>query len=494
MKIKNTLKIITEQFLQRFKNRTFSLIFFSSLIILFQLLYILLRYKYINAEIPLWYTKYWGDYWLAKKSMIYTIPLVSLGIFLFGLVLVMINKFYIKYFYELIWCTVIFSQVFLSYCLLKIIHSASVPFDPIINPNIIPLAIPFAAAFALTYFVLPYFIDFAQSKKLITNPSIHDHPGMVLSFPSARGGGIVYGVIVLLVGVMFVGFSKSFSGLYLSILMISILGMIDDFQNTHPFSSLKIFESPLLRLFLLFLSVLPTVLSGLVINEVSNPFGSILVLKNIHPILPAALTIIWIVWMMNVMSWSNGIDGQYSGIVGISSLAIVFLALRFTPLEPIHLQVATLAAVSVGFTLGFAKYNWHPSKIMWGFGAMSAGLLISALSIAIRGKIVASILIILVPFMDAIVTVVRRLIQKKNPLSGDRGHLHHLLLDRGWSPQKVAWFYCFSTAFFGLIGLMTPEKYTVQAAMIVIGVVAFMIILLNLRSKADTPQQPLIEK
>ena len=494
MKIKNSPKIIIRQFLQRFKNKTFSLVFFSSLIILFQLLYILLRYKYINTEIPLWYTKYWGDYWLANKSMIYIIPLISLCIFLFGLVLVVVNKFYIKYFYELIWSTVIFSQVFLSYSLLRIIHSASVPFDPMINPNVIPLAIPFVVTLAITYFILPNFIDYAQSRKLVTNPSVHDHPGMVLSFPSARGGGVVYGIIVILAGVAFVGFSKTFSGLYVSLFMISILGIIDDYQNTHPFSGFKIFENPLLRLFLLFLSVLPTILSGMVISEVSNPFGSILVLKNIHPILPAVFTIVWIVWMMNVLSWSNGIDGQYSGIVGISSLAVVFLALRFTPLEPIHFQVATLAAVSAGFTFGFAKYNWHPSKIMWGFGAMSAGLLISVLSITIRGKIVASILIILVPFMDALVTVVRRLIQKKNPLSGDRGHLHHLLLDRGWSPQKIARFYWFTTAFFGLIGLMTPEKYSVQAAIMVIGIVAFMIILLNIRSQGDTLQQPLIEK
>ena len=494
MKIKNTPKIFFEQFIQRFKNRTFSLVFFSSLIILFQIIYILLRYKFINAEIPLWYTKNWGDNWLAPKKMIYIIPLISLGISLFGQVLVAINRFYIKYFYELVWGFVIFCLYFLSYSLLSIIQRASVPFEPIINPNILPLIIPFVVAFILTYILLPYAIDFAQSRKLITNPSIHEHPGMVLSSPSARGGGVLYGVILFVVAGIFLGFSKNFTGVYLSILMISFLGVIDDYQNTHPLSGLKVFEKPFLRLFLLFLSVLPTVLSGLVIKEVSNPFGNPLNLESIHVFLPAVFTVLWIVWLMNVMSWSNGIDGQYPGIVGISSLAIVFLALRFKPLEPIHFQVATLAAISAGSAFGFTKYNWHPSKIMWGFGAMSAGLLISALSISIRGKIVASILIILVPFMDAIVTVIRRLIQKKNPLSGDRGHLHHLLLDRGWSPQKIARFYWFTTALFGLVGLMTPEKYTAQAAMIVIGIVAFIIITLNLRSKANTHQQPLVEK
>jgi UDP-GlcNAc:undecaprenyl-phosphate GlcNAc-1-phosphate transferase len=494
MKIKNTPRIILEKIAQRFRNRTFSLTFFSLAIILFQIIYILLRFSFLNTDIPLWYTKSWGDYWLAPKSMIYTIPAVSFGIFLFGLGLIVINKFYIKYYYELIWSSVVFCLSFLSYSLIKIIHSSSTPFDSLVNPNILPLAIPFMVALFLTYFILPYFIEFAQNNKLITIPSVHEHPGMVLSSPSARGGGVVYGFIILFIAVLFIGITKNFSGFYLSLLMISFLGIIDDYQNTHPLSSFKVFENPFLRLFLLFLSVLPTVLSGLVISEISNPFGNILILKNIHPLLPAVLTIVWIVWVMNVMSWSNGIDGQYSGIVGISSLAIVFLALRFNPLEPIHLQVATLAAISAGSALGFTKYNWHPSKIMWGFGAMSAGLLISVLSIAISGKIVASILIILVPFMDAIVTVMRRIIQKKNPLTGDRGHLHHLLLERGWSPKKIAKFYWFSTAFFGLVGLMTPERYSIQAAMMVIGIVAFMIILLNLRSKANNHQQPLFEK
>jgi len=494
MKIKTSPKIIFEQFLVSFKNKTFSLVFISSLLILFQVLYILLRFKFMNADIPFWFTKNWGDYWLEKKTIIYLIPLLSLGISLIGLGLIVVNRFYIKYFYELVWGSVVFCLLFLSYSIVRIISTASVPFTPLINPDIAPLIAPFATAFFLTYFVLPYFIDYAQSKKLITNPSVHDHPGMVLRAPSARGGGVVYGFVMLLLSAVFVGFPKGFTGLYISILMISFLGIVDDFQNTHPSSSFKVFENPFLRLFLLILSVLPTVLSGVQITEVSNPFGQIVSLSTVSNFLPFIFTVIWIVWLMNVMSWSNGIDGQYSGIIGISSLAIVFLALRFNPVTAIHYQVATIAALSAGAAFGFTKYNWHPSKIMWGFGAMSAGLIISVLSISVKGKIIASILIILVPFMDAIVTVVRRIIQKKNPLSGDRGHLHHLLLDRGWSPQKIARFYWFSTAIFGFIGLMTPEKYSVQAAMIVIGVVAFIIVLLNLRLGTNKRQTQLSEK
>lgn len=490
MKFKPTVRKIAGQIAHQFKNRTFSLTFFSLLLVGLQVLYIYIRYKYLNPVIPLWFTKYWGDYWLAPKNYIYLIPAISFGIFLFGLFLILANRYYIKYFYELIWAVVIFSIVFLSNSVLKIIASASVPFDPIINPAVIPLAVPFFVSFFVIYLATPYFIDFAQSRKLITNPNIHEHPGMVLRSPSARGGGVVYGIIVLVLAVLFLGLNKNFIGIYVSIFMLTVLSIIDDYQNTHPLSSLKTFEKPWLRLLLLFLSVLPTVLSGIIIEEVSNPFDKILILKNVHPALPFIFTAVWIVWVMNVLSWSNGIDGQYPGIVGIASLAVVFLALRFTQLEPVHYAVATFAAISAGTAFGSARYNWHPSKIMWGFGAMTAGLIISALAISIKGKIVASILIILIPFMDAVVTVIRRIIQKKNPLSGDRGHLHHLLLDRGWSPQKISTFYWGTTALFGLIGILTPEKYAVQASMIIIGIVAFIIILMNLKSKANTHQLP----
>ena len=141
-----------------------------------------------------------------------------------------------------------------------------------------------------------------------------------------------------------------------------------------------------------------------------------------------------------------------------------------------------MSAISAGIAFGFIKYTWHPSQIMWGFGAMCAGLVLSVLSILIQGKLVTSVLIILIPFLDAVVTVVRRLIQGKNPFKGDRGHLHHLLLERGWNAKKIALFYWFTTAIFGIIGLVTAEKYTVQVVLFLGILVAFFIILLNLLS------------
>ncbi|KKS14456.1 MAG: Undecaprenyl-phosphate alpha-N-acetylglucosaminyltransferase, partial [candidate division WWE3 bacterium GW2011_GWB1_41_6] len=169
-------------------------------------------------------------------------------------------------------------------------------------------------------------------------------------------------------------------------------------------------------------------------------------------------------------------------IIGISSIVIAFLSLRFIPLLPEHMDYAKLAIAAAGASFGLVKFTWNPSKIMWGFSAMSAGVVLAALSVLISSKIAASILIVLIPFLDAVVTIIRRLLQGKNPLKGDKGHLHHLLLERGWSIRKIAVFYWASTAFLGLVGLWASEKYAVLITLTLTLIVASFIVLLNWRS------------
>lgn len=487
MKLNKQIKKIVDYISVKLKNKTLSRFLLCVFLSVFSFLYILLRYKYINSEIPFWYTKFWGEYQLASKFSIFLIPLMMLAISLVGLLFILLNKRYVQFFEDIVWMFVLVSNLILMASVFRIIQIASLPFKPFINPLYMGLIPYFVAAFLLMYLIMPYFIDFAQRKKLVTNPQIHDHPGMILQSPSARGGGFVYSLVFLLSAVLFIGFPKEFLGFYLSVLMVAVLGIIDDYQNTHPSSSYRALENPALRLFLLFLSVLPVVFSGVAINTVSNPFGGMINLNifqisigsGVLPVVPVVLTAVWVVWLMNVLSWSNGVDGQYAGIVGVASVLVAVLALRFKDLQPFHMQIAILAAISAGASFGSVRFNWHPSQIMWGFGAVSAGLVIASLAILAKAKIAVSVLIILIPFLDAFVTVMRRLAQKKNPFKGDKGHLHHILLNRGWSTSKVAMFYWGATALFGLIGLLTPEENVFKLTFIIAGAVMFLIILLN---------------
>jgi len=478
---------ITEDVVEKLKDKTLSRFLLTASISLITFFYILLRFKFINDKIPFWYTKLWGDWQLAPKHTLFLIPLISLAISLFGLLLVMLNKYYIKFYESIIWFCVIFCNVFLFISVYRIISIASIPFNPIINPLYISLLPAFSASFILIYLLMPSFLEFAQRKRLITSPQMHVHPGMILKSPSARGGGFVYAIVFLFTALIFVGIPKNFAGFYLSIIMTAFLGIVDDYQNTHPSYTYSIMENPVLRLFLLFTSVLPVVLSGVMIFSVSNPFGGAINLNilelqtrsGILPIIPILVTAVWIVWLMNVLSWSNGVDGQFPGIVGIASIIVALLALRFKVIEPYHMQIAILAAISAGTAFGSVRFNWHPSQIMWGFGAMSAGFVIASLAILAQAKITVSVLILLIPFLDALFTVIRRLAKGKSPFKGDRGHLHHILLDRGWSVSKVALFYWLATAVFGVIGLVSPEKMVFKVAFIISGVVAFLLIILN---------------
>jgi UDP-GlcNAc:undecaprenyl-phosphate GlcNAc-1-phosphate transferase len=301
-------------------------------------------------------------------------------------------------------------------------------------------------------------------------------------------------------------------GIAVSVFLCGLIGFLDDFQNTHSSSRLHFVENPLVRL-LVFLPIPIIVMMafGVISGYINNPFDGYILLTNfsfnvagkiITP-LPYLFTLIWTLAIMNMISWTNGVDGQFGGVAGISILIIGILALRLVDTEPHQLDVAKVAFLGAGISFGFIPRTWYPSKIMWGFGAISVGLLLSSLSIVSRAKVATAIMVIMLPFLDGVITFFRRILQKKNPLKGDCGHLHHLLLERGWSPQKVAIFYWVATAFFGIVGLLTADKSSALITLILGGVVATVIVILNINKsrkkdvtgfiqRADTaPQQPL---
>jgi len=493
------LKTTIEGLKKRFSDKIVSIAITNAILIAFQIIYLRLRFSYINSQVPFWYTKMWGDYQLADKVWLNLFPIVSLGILLIGLAFTIpIKRYFIRYGLTLIGTVTISANFLLTASLVRIVFKASAPFEPLVNPLYLDLIVPAIMSFILVQFILPRFISYAKDKDVVTSPTIHSHPGMLLSEPSARGGGFVYGIAFLVLSAIFVGFPVGLIPFYVALFLISVLGFVDDYQNTHPETKLRLLENPYVRLGLLLLIVSMVSALGTKIFSVSNPFGGILLFNS--QIVSIIITTIWITWFLNVLSWSNGIDGQYAGIVGVASVLIILLALRFDPLGIEDKRVAIMGAISAGLCLGFIRFTWHPSKILWGFGAMSAGLVLAFLSILSSSKILTSVIIILIPFLDAFVTVLRRLLQGKSPLKGDRGHLHHILLDRGWNVRKIAVFYWITTAFFGGLGYLTAEKLTLQMGLTLVGVVAFVLVVLNLRFKKEIiapdnplPENPLLE-
>ena len=101
-----------------------------------------------------------------------------------------------------------------------------------------------------------------------------------------------------------------------------------------------------------------------------------------------------------------------------------------------------------------------------------AGYLLAVLSILSTTKVGTLIVVLGIPLVDTGYTIVRRILAGKSPVWGDRGHLHHRLLDAGWSKPKVAYFYWALTAALGVIALNlnTPSKfYTIVGVAVAVG-------------------------
>jgi UDP-GlcNAc:undecaprenyl-phosphate GlcNAc-1-phosphate transferase len=348
---------------------------------------------------------------------------------------------------------------------------------------------PFLLALLTSFLLSPFYVRLMEKWKIVTDPSKHFHPGMILKQPSARGGGLFFGILFVLLSLLFVPLSPKVSGVLVLVFLLAVVGLLDDIQNTLPQTKLKILENPLIRLGILFVLVSSLYFFGIKIDFLANPLNGIFYLSDfaitlagftVHP-LSWIFTTIWIVWTLNLLSWSNGVDGQYGGIVGIGLIIVALLCLRFGEITPAQFGYARLALIASGLCLGLTRVTWHPSKIMWGFGATSAGLVFSSISILIQAKVIASILILLIPFLDAIVTFFRRLFTGRSPLKGDREHLHHLLMNRGFSEQKTALLYWFFTALSGSLCLLSIDKPLIQGVLVILGVFFFSFILVSLK-------------
>ncbi|MEZ6255558.1 MAG: hypothetical protein R3B92_02185 [Patescibacteria group bacterium] len=473
----------------------------SGIMIAFQFLELYLKYWAMAAEIPLWYSLNWGEAQLAPKHYIYVIPIISILLLSSGLAFAIhAQRAYMRYGSNLILASISLYNYILTISLFRIIRITSLPTTPLFSQEFKILGAPFIASLVAVYIVAPRFIELLKEKEIVTDPSIHKHPSMLLKGPSARGGGLLVTCVISILAVYFVPLNRIFISIISSALLLALLGFFDDVQNTIT-TKLNFLENPNVRLGIQALIISLVLFAGVTIDFVNNPFDGTLFLQeyslniagtNITP-LPVIITLFWLLWMINLLSWSNGIDGQYAGIIGIASLVISIIALRDIQTDPNQINVAIMGMLIAGASFGLIKYTWHPSKIMWGFGATSAAFLLAAISILTRAKITVTIIALAVPFLDALITVGRRLLEGKNPLKGDRGHLQHLLLDRGWKIQSIALFYWATTALLGGLAIFSADRQIPILIFTVFGVIATAIIVLNAKSRKQKQQQLQVE-
>lgn len=261
-----------------------------------------------------------------------------------------------------------------------------------------------------------------------------------------------------------------------------LTGLLDD----------KFDLSPYIRFGLNISAALIAVYAGVTVPFITNPLGGILhftdfgvnILGNTYHI-GDALAVVWIVWVMNMLNWSKGVDGQMPGIAAISAFVIGIAAFRFVSVEELSLTTSLISFIVGGAALGFLFYNFYPAKIFPGYSATILGYFIGILSITSGVKLATAVLVMGVPSVDAAITIIRRILTKRSPFWHDRGHLHHLLLNYGMGHRSIAVFYWFMSLLLGFVALSASSRGKLFVIILVGVVVLGFVFMLRIAGKKE---------
>jgi UDP-GlcNAc:undecaprenyl-phosphate GlcNAc-1-phosphate transferase len=225
-------------------------------------------------------------------------------------------------------------------------------------------------------------------------------------------------------------------------------------------------------------AAIPVVFGGLRIDMFTNPilFSDELYLKLGTLSIP--ITILWIVAITNAVNLIDGLDGLAVGVSSIASMTMLAVALFIGETE-----IAIILAALAGACVGFMPYNLNPATIFMGdTGSTFLGYMLATLSIQGLFKMYALIsfavpfLILGLPIFDTAFAILRRILSGRSPLSPDRGHVHHRLIDMGFNQkQAVAILYIISVVL-GLIAVVLTTSGELRAMFLVIVLIIGLII------------------
>ena len=293
--------------------------------------------------------------------------------------------------------------------------------------------------------------------------------------PIPRMGGlaIFFGFIISML--LFCPLDNQIKGILLGAVIIVVMGIIDDITPLR--ASLKFVIQ--------ILAALIPIYYGVQITCISNPN-----LLSDQPYwnfgwLSIPITVIWIVGLTNAVNLIDGLDGLAIGVSSIGALTMLVIAILVA--EP---QVAIIMAALVGACIGFMPYNMNPAKIFMGdTGSTFLGYILACITIQGLFKFYAVIsfvvpfLILGLPIFDTVFAIIRRLSHGQNPMTPDRSHVHHRLIDMGLNQkQAVAVLYVIS-AILGLSAVVLATSGELKAilclmALIIVALVAVRVVFL----------------
>lgn len=282
-----------------------------------------------------------------------------------------------------------------------------------------------------------------------------------------RIGGLAI-IIGFTIGAFFLDLDEytNFYIIFLSVIVILITGVIDDLYNIKPIY--KFAGQIIAALFVVAVAQLK-IEYVILPNNFQLDFG----------FYSYFITIFWILALTNSINFIDGLDGLAAGVSIIALGSILYLSIVNN-----QLLVISLATIVIGSTLGFLIFNFHPAKIFMGdTGSQFLGFIIAIISIMGFYKSVTifslfiPIIILAVPLFDTFFAILRRLLSRQSISKADRSHIHHRLLDLGFSHREsVSIIYCLSIVFSAIA--ISSSRVTLWQSFIIFIIFTFIIQLL----------------
>jgi UDP-GlcNAc:undecaprenyl-phosphate GlcNAc-1-phosphate transferase len=252
-------------------------------------------------------------------------------------------------------------------------------------------------------------------------------------------GGLAIFAGVLLAALLFLPDNERMRGIIAAAAFITLLGAWDDARDLPP----------LVKLAGQIVAALILVNAGVVVNNITFPFLGALNFGD----LGAPLTVVGLVAVMNVVNFSDGVDGLAAGVCAISSIAFAIIAFDLG-----KDAAGVLAGITAGAALGFLVHNFHPASVFMGdCGSNLLGLLLGA--VIVEGSLktnalvalVGPLVILAVPFLDTGFVVAKRIKYRRPVYRGDSNHFHHRFHRIGFSQRRtVLYLYAWTVTMAGL--------------------------------------------
>jgi UDP-GlcNAc:undecaprenyl-phosphate GlcNAc-1-phosphate transferase len=291
--------------------------------------------------------------------------------------------------------------------------------------------------------------------------------------PIPRLGGLAIFLGILVPSLAFLSLDGEMRGIVLGAAVACVVGAVDDFRGLDPLPKLagQVAAASIPIAF------------GTWIDHFTFPFVGVV---DLPAWVGMPLTVVWIVAVMNMVNFLDGMDGLAAGVCAISGLTFAILALSLGKVD-----AAILSAVVAGACIGFLRHNFFPARIFMGdSGALVLGFTLATVSISGLLKTASTVvlflplLVLAIPSLDTSFVVARRLKHRENPFAPDQAHLHFRFLRRGFSQRRAAltmwaWAACLGAA--ALATRFIPFRAggdwhgweTVAVAVIALGAVAF---------------------